>query len=355
MHPFNRFLRILLLAVLAFGMVLPAGSCPAEIYRWQDEQGYWHFSDSPTPEAPVQQPPAPAWEDPGANTPPAPSHVDTPAAPAAANASTEAAAVQGDMLWRVSRGGPAPSYLLGTIHSADPRAVRLKPAVRRALESCERFVMEMDSAALLALSTGMMMTDGKDLEAVLGRNLYERVVAALSDYGFPEMVVGKMKPWVAMALLSMPKPSVAPVLDMVLYQRARAGGKPTAGLETAQEQLAVFEGLSMADQIALLKMTVDQLPALPGLFDQLIRAYAADDLQRVAELASGYAHQGGTAAVKRFVLRLNDDRNRRMAVRMIPYLQQGNSFIAVGALHLAGPAGLIDLLRARGYDVAPVR
>jgi uncharacterized protein YbaP (TraB family) len=215
--------------------------------------------------------------------------------------------------------------------------------------------MQMNGDALLAMSSGMMMTDGKDLEAMLGSDLYTRVVKATTNYGLPETVVRHMKPWAVMGLLSMPKPSGAPVLDMVLNQRAQAAGKPTAGLESAQEQLAVFEGLSLKDQIALLKMTIDQLPTLPGLFNQLIQAYAADDLQKVAEVAAGYSHQGGTEASRRFTRRLLDDRNRRMADRMIPYLQQGNSFIAVGALHLAGPAGLIHLLRARGYDVAPVR
>ena len=52
--------------------------------------------------------------------------------------------------------------------------------------------------------------------------------------------------------------------------------------------------------------------------------------------------------------RLNDDRNRRMAQRIIPYLEQGNSFIAVGALHLAGSRGILALLRQSGYDTEPL-
>jgi uncharacterized protein YbaP (TraB family) len=52
--------------------------------------------------------------------------------------------------------------------------------------------------------------------------------------------------------------------------------------------------------------------------------------------------------------RLNDDRNRRMVRRMIPYLEQGNSFIAVGALHLAGPRGILALLRKNGYTTESV-
>lgn len=359
MHLVKRFFHWLLLLILIFHSGLSAVPCMAEIYRWQDEQGHWHFSDSPTSGEPIQEPPIPSWDDPAAKAPVAPDATDTPpeSPSTISSAQSSATPVQGGMLWSISRKGLTPSYLLGTIHSADPRVVRLRPTVQQALDRSDRFVMEMqmDPAALLSFGANMMMADGSNLETVLGRDLYNRVVRAMAEYGFPEMVVSNLKPWVVMALLSMPKASGEPVLDMVLQQCAEAAGKPTAGLESAQEQLAVFEGLSMADQIALLKMTIDQLPDLPRFFDRLIRAYAADDLQMVAEMAAEYSHKGDTETIQRFNLRLNDDRNRRMVERMTPYLQQGNSFIAVGALHLIGPAGLIRLLRERGYDVAPVR
>jgi len=338
-------------------LLLPVLPCPAEIYRWKDEQGHWHFSDGPTSQAPIRTAPSSSSVNPASKVPARRAVVDAQLEPSAAKYSDSSTPLGGGMLWRISRRGTAPSYLLGTIHSADPRVVGLRPAVQQALDLSERFVMEMqmDGDVLLALGAEMLIIDGKDLETLLGRDLYNRVVKAMSEYAIPEMVVRNLKPWVAMALLSMPKPSGEPILDLVLYQRSQAAGKPTGGLESAREQLAIFEELSLDDQIALLKMTIEQLPQLPRLFDQLIRAYAADDLQKVAELAAAYTARGDTPAVQRFVLRLNDQRNHRMAERMIPYLQQGNSFIAVGALHLAGPNGLIQLLRARGYDVAPVR
>ena len=97
------------------------------------------------------------------------------------------------------------------------------------------------------------------------------------------------------------------------------------------------------------------LPALPRMFDQLVQAYAADDLKSIADLAEEYQSGGDTGAVQRFTRRLNDERNHRMVARMAPYLEQGSSFIAVGALHLAGPAGLLQLLRANGYTVTSIQ
>lgn len=362
--------RVIALFTLAACLCFTAIPGRTDIYRWQDEKGNWHFSDSPTSEAPIQEAPIrtrqqttvqPSINDqqqapgtsgqdpvhPGANT------TRRQEAPPASNT----ASIQGGLLWRIDGGGAHQSYLLGTIHSSDSRVVRLRSPVSDALDRSERFVMEMemDASALMAFGGKMMMTDGRTLEELLGADLYTQVVAAMSDIGMPEMVVRTLKPWAAMALLSMPKPSGEPFLDLVLQQRAAGAGKPTAGLETAQEQLSVFENLSMSDQIELLKMTLAQLPALPGMFDQLIEAYVADDLGRIAALAAQYKSQGDVETLKRFMSRLNDERNQRMAARMKRFLDQGNSFIAVGALHLPGPTGLIQLLRDQGYLVTPVR
>jgi hypothetical protein len=352
-------LPILWFSMMLLSWALPPGPCAADIYRWQDDQGNWHFSDSPTSDVPVKQPPTPSYQEPAATGTTAPGSPEAAPLKDSGNAvgSSADTAIQGGLFWRVSRSGLAPSYLLGTIHSADPRVVNLKPAVQRALDQSDQFIMEMKMKGdvLLSLGASMMLTDGGNLETLIGRPLYQQVLKAMADYGFPEMMIGNLKPWAVMALLSMPKPTGEPVLDLVLYQRAQNAGKPTAGLETAQEQLAVFEGMSMPDQIALLKSTIAQLPELPRMFDRLILAYAADDLPRIAAIAAEYNQHGRADAGRRFMVQLNDNRNRRMAERMGPYLQQGNGFIAVGALHLTGPAGLIRLLRERGYDVVPVR
>jgi uncharacterized protein len=163
-----------------------------------------------------------------------------------------------------------------------------------------------------------------------------------------------LKPWAVFAVLSMPQSDGGLILDMVLYQKATGQGKPASGLESAAEQLAVFEGLSLQDQTELLEMTLDNLPSQSQLFEQLIEAYAADDLKRLTEIARIDFEQSRSTSARRFMTRLNDDRNRRMVRRMIPYLEQGNTFIAVGALHLAGPGGILALLRQNGYTTEPV-
>jgi len=322
---------------------MPAG---AEIYRWQDEQGYWHFTEGPGPQPLKPRPdPEPSVAEPLQNpTQAIPTSVSDQSSPAG-------------LLWRIGAGGQKPSYLLGTIHSEDPRVTRLKPAVADALDRCDRFVMEMklDTNAFMQFGATMMLEQDADLEALVGKDLFNQVMSAMADYGMPEPVVRRLKPWAVIAMLSMPKSRGGLILDMVLYQRATSQGKPASGLESADEQLAVFEGLSLRDQIELLEMTLEQRPSQPLVFEQLIDAYAADDLNRIANIAKLDHAQARMASARNFMVRLNDDRNRRMVQRIIPYLEQGNSFIAVGALHLSGPQGILSLIRQKGYAAESVR
>jgi uncharacterized protein len=337
-------------AILIIGAVYLASAwlpapVVAEIYRWQDEQGYWHFSEGPD-QHPQSLPPSADRPTPG-----------TPAQPPETSAATTTMPhTKTGLLWRIRAAGKPPSYLLGTIHSADPRVAQLRSAVTSALDGCDRFVMEMklDTDAFMQFGTTMMLGPDSDLESLIGKQLFDQVTQAMAVYGMPGPVVHQLKPWVVVAMLSMPKPNGGLILDLVLYQRAAGQGKPTSGLESAAEQLAVFEGLTLQDQIELLKMTLKSLPSQPQTFEQLIEAYAADDLDRIAGIARLNQGQSQSGSARRFMTRLNDDRNQRMVRRIIPYIEQGNSFIAVGALHLAGPQGIVALLGQKGYATEPV-
>jgi len=336
---------LLLFTVITVLTCLPMRA-RAEIFRWQDKQGYWHFTEGP--DARPQNPPSDS----------AASEVLPSQNPAKSTTyRVYELPSQAGLLWRIRTSDQKASYLLGTIHSEDPRVTRLKPAVADALDGCDRFVMEMilDTQAFMQFGATMMLEQGTDLETLVGKDLYNRAVSALADYGMPEAVIRRFKPWVVIAMLSMPKSAGGLILDMVLYQRATSQGKPASGLESAQEQLAVFEGLSLQDQIELLEMTLKQQSSQAQVFEQLIEAYAADDLNRIATIAKLDHRQAQIESARNFMVRLNDDRNRRMVQRIIPYLEKGNSFIAVGALHLAGPQGILSLIRQNGYSAESVR
>lgn len=348
-RPGMSFAMAALLAVVTVVLAMSALAHARGILRWQDENGIWHFTDSPTQPSEIPD---------NQNKTPASGTIADDGRFVVHNAPEDSgdSSITGGMLWKIERDGLKPSYLLGTIHSSDSRVTRLTPAVAGALDSSAQFVMEMefDATVLMQFGTAIILDEGRDLESLLGSRLFRKTVDAMEARGMPEMAVRQLKPWVAMAMLSMPRSDGGTILDMVLRQRAAGRGIPTAGLETAAEQLAVFDSLAVKDQIALLTMTIDQLPHLPDFFEQLIQAYAADDLDRIVRLSRKAMSHASGDTVRRFMQKLNVDRNRRMADRIVPYIEQGNSFVALGSLHLAGPDGLLTLLAQKGYATRAV-
>jgi uncharacterized protein YbaP (TraB family) len=260
------------------------------------------------------------------------------------------------LLWEISRQDSVPSYLFGTIHSEDPGVIDLAPAVEKAFTGCRQVILEvnMDDDAIAAGSTAMLMTDGRRLSEIVGKTLFEQTVAALRSRGIPDVVAERMKPWAAAAALSMPASKTGLVLDMVLFQRAQQAGKPLHGLETIAEQLEVFEGLPLDDQVALLRDAIEQFASIDGMNDELLAAYKRQDLAAMMAINEASMATGDQRLAGKFQRRLILDRNHRMVKRMEPWLQQGGAFVAVGALHLPGEQGLIRLLEQRGYTVRAV-
>jgi len=260
------------------------------------------------------------------------------------------------LLWKISRPGTTPSYLFGTMHSEDAGVIDLAPAVESAFTGCRQVILEvnLDTNAMIAGSTAMLLTDGRRLSEIVGEALFERTAAALQSRGIPETLADHMKPWAAATALTMPAPETGRVLDVVLFQRAQQSGKPIHGLETITEQLEVFEGLPLNDQVALLRDAVEQFGGIDAMNAELLAAYKRQDLAAMMAINEAAMATGDQRLAGEFQRRLIVDRNHRMADRMEPWLQQGGAFVAVGALHLPGEQGLIRLLEQQGYSVRAV-
>lgn len=260
------------------------------------------------------------------------------------------------LLWRIEAPGGATSHLFGTIHSDDPRVTALPEPVAKALDGSARFVMEamLDGDSLMRMAEVMFYTDGRTLAQVIGEKLYAQTIQALDRRGLPTLGIEKQKPWAVMMALSMPPPRTGQFLDLVLQQRAQQQNKPVSGLETIAEQLAIFDGLPLRDQIALLEDTVRLQPELEKEFEALHKAYLARDLAGIVAIGEKHRKPGDERLYREVTDRLLDQRNRRMAERLAPLLRQGGAFIAVGAAHLPGEAGLLYRLEKAGYRVTLV-
>ena len=260
------------------------------------------------------------------------------------------------LLWKIQPESGAASYLFGTMHSDNPQVVNLPAPVQQAFEAATGLVVEVElnEQALMSMTGALLLSDGRNLEALVGKALYQRTVTALSAQGMPDFMIARLKPWAAAISLMTPPPGNGVMLDQALYQRALAGGKKVRGLETVAEQMGLFDSLTEAEQLSLLRDTLDNLGDIERQLDEVLVAYLDRDLQRLLDISKDSMQGSDSQLAERFMKKVIDDRNHRMAQRMQPHLQAGRYFIAVGALHLPGKEGLLKLLSERGYRVTRV-
>ena len=260
------------------------------------------------------------------------------------------------LLWEIRADGVTSSYLFGTIHSEDPEVLDLAVPVQEAFDGADRVVLEvlMDMEAMIYSSSAMLLMDGRMLSDITGRSLFDKTASAVSSRGIPEIVLERMKPWAAATTLSVPPPETGLVLDLRLYQEAERTGKQLHGLESIREQLDVFDAMPERDQVALLKDAVDNLEIIDEMNAALLSAWKRRDLAAMMAISDESMRTGDQRLAREFEQRLIVGRNRLMADRVEPYLRQGRAFIAVGALHLPGNDGLLNLLEQRGYTVRAV-
>jgi uncharacterized protein YbaP (TraB family) len=268
-------------------------------------------------------------------------------------------AYSASLLWQVEGAGSAPSYVLGTFHSSDPRLRNLLPEVRRALDSSEIAAFELlrnaeDDARLMQ---AVQQPEGSQLEDVLGPELFQRTAAAVAKFGVPPEGAQRLTPLGLLPLLAYPRHELTritfgePVFDDWLQREARRQGKALHGLETYDEQIALFGDMSAAEQVVLVSDLLNDHARVDVEFGRMVAIYLAGDLEAIMAEAADWSGTADVEAAERFRRRLLDDRNRIMVARMIPLMQDGATFVAVGAAHLGGEMGILALLAERGFTL----
>jgi uncharacterized protein YbaP (TraB family) len=306
------------------------------------------------------------------------------------------------ILWVVER--ETPVYLFGTIHLPDPRLLDLPTVVRKAFVSADAFNAEipMEPAEMVKAQPLMMLPADQSLDELLSKELHERVAKQMGALGVPATILDRFKVWVVGMQLfmrglsqeddeepageepaapetpptpseGMRPPTPGQPMDMWLYNEAKRMEKGVGGLETMAEQLAVFDAMSIEDQVDLVEMAVDMLEGKtdaeegdegPSEAEQakdqvkrLVAAYLAGDVEAIARLMKEVT--GGKAAegAQKFMRRLIDDRNVLLAEILIKRVEADPDkvwFFAVGTAHYPGEGGIIDRLQKKGWKIRRV-
>jgi len=253
------------------------------------------------------------------------------------------------LLWRISARNGAASHVFGTIHISDPRVTALPPAVRDALHDSSRFTMEvvLDEEAMRRISGAMFYEGNESLDRVLNAELFARTADLLTHYGLGIAESRRLKPWAAYTTLSLPPGQTGEPLDLTLMNMAREDDMAVSGLETIDEQISVFGSLTADDINELLTQTVCHYGVFQAEVEEMVRLYLARDLKAIMRMSARYS----STAQDRLLAVLLTGRNRSMVERMRAALDRGGVFVAIGALHLPGSDGVLNLLREAGYEI----
>ena len=287
------------------------------------------------------------------------------------------------LLWRISGNGlTKPSYIYGTMHVTDARVFDFSDSVLLKLQECEAFAMEiiLDSAARQIFKEAFAPdTSSPDIRDFLSDEQEAELDAALHrSTGFSLEQLAHARPWLLSFFLSAgdaddePSGESTPsrplrlegdrpvFLDAWLSRVARGEGKEIVGIESIDEQLTLFDGVPYGEQIRLMLGIGDTLPTEEhpeepvrerkgDLGERMVRIYHSGDLEGLLTLMQSE----NTPAF--YLQRLLTNRNHTMADRIAPRIATQSMFIAVGAGHLPGPEGVLELLRQKGFSVTPVR
>jgi len=244
------------------------------------------------------------------------------------------------------------------VHLLRNDAQPLPAPVMRAYKEADILYMEIDLDDLdptevqqFTLTNGVLPPD-KTLADLMGPQRYGRAKSEAQKIGLDLDQLGRLEPWVV-AISAMQAQVVRLGLDpeagveQQLVRDAVRDRKEVRGLETVADQFGVFDGLSLDRQQEFLLMSLEEAVQLPAEFDELISAWSRGDVERLARLLSE-----GFEQFPDLYQPLVVTRNRNWTGQIVDLLDDDSDYlVVVGALHLAGPDSVIEMLRAQGHSV----
>jgi uncharacterized protein len=265
-------------------------------------------------------------------------------------------------LYEIRKGQQA-SLLFGTIHVGRPDFYPLSAGRQAHLLRFDALVLEADltdeARAVAATRKYALYGDGvAGLDTRLEPELRGRVERLIARNRFDAATMFRMKPWMLGTVLALFEAGQAGYLsaasaEAYLTGLAKAQGKPILEFEGIERQFELFENAPWSTQVAFLEdaLRAVETPAARRDIHRIVRAWEFSDrdaLERLLAEMRAQTSVGARFTVDTVLLGRHDGMVRRIQALMA----DGRSYLfAVGSLHLVGPHGLVELLKARGYEV----
>lgn len=262
-------------------------------------------------------------------------------------------------VWRVSSGDNV-LYLGGTVHLLRPSDYPLPDEYEEAYEDADELYFETDITAMttdLSIQAQMLQQltyqDDRTLRTVLSTEAYD----ALNDYAMstmlPLMMLEKMKPGLLIStlqVLEFQKLGFTPQgVDAFFNTRAMGDGKDTGALETIQEQIGFIASMGEGNESEFVLMSIADLENTEEMMEQMIAAWRSGSAPQLKELFVDDMREQAPEVY--------DSLLRQRNLKWMPQIEamlrdSDNEFVLVGAAHLVGEDGLLEMLQAKGYNVS---
>ncbi|MDE6027747.1 MAG: TraB/GumN family protein [Muribaculaceae bacterium] len=270
--------------------------------------------------------------------------------------------VSAQILWKVEKpGNDHVTYILGTHHFAPLSVLDSLARLPEALQNADKVYGELDMAAMtspesmMAMQQALMAPADSTLDKVLTPVQLETVKAALDPMTggqLPLEALYPMKPaalstQIAAMMAMQLFPDLNPMegLDMTMQERAKALGKPVAGLETIDFQMNCLYGTPISEQAESLMKTIEDMDGESKRAVELANAYLNHNLDAI--LKSMMEEESDPEDYERLIFSRNDN----WVDQLIKEMPEASLLVVVGAGHLPGDRGVLSQLRKAGYTV----
>lgn len=262
------------------------------------------------------------------------------------------------LLWKVSgKGITEPSYLFGTNHLVCEQDFFWTGAMDKALKECKGVCLEMDvndMQKMQQVAMGMMNTDGKMLKDYFSVADYARLETFFKEQA--KMDIGIMAPMKPIMVLGVLEKLLVKCGDgkqvsyeMEVLKKAKEEKHSICGLETPEETIDILNSMPTDTAVAAVLQFMKDRATAQQYHDKLLQLYKQQDVPGIYNLVHSAGSLGGSEAS--FI----DNRNRKWVSTISKRVKEGPVFYAVGAGHLGGEQGLVNLLRKAGYTVNSVQ
>jgi uncharacterized protein YbaP (TraB family) len=270
-------------------------------------------------------------------------------------ATFHASGLDAQLLWKVSKGNDEkPSYLFGTIHIVPEKQFVVWPVVDSAFHASSKLVMEMDlelsASEMLQAAKQMSLPESKTLEAYIPKEKFERIrTYCIDSLAWKKRKFNRycrMKPFFFSSLVLSAQLGKVKGYEQYFSSQAKRKKIPVLGLETLQQQMEALDAISIEEQAVALD---ESIVSGRAEYDKLLKVYLNRDLETL-----GKQMVENDEMMDDFSAELLTKRNKNWVPLLQKWMSENSIFVAVGAGHLPGEDGLINLLKREGYRVEPL-